>query len=300
MSPPDPDGMEEREPAASGEESAEAGGTPEPDEKPRGLRTAKEGDGTGSPADRPSWLVGADEALDAEQTGQQPDPARPHVPIPPPRAVAPPTVNPYANMSRQGDDFALGASWRETGYGAGAGGWKPPPASATPAASPARAEPEEPAGPEPDDDLAGPETPDAIAERAQAPPPPPPPGPWQRALDLATSPGGLIGIGVVLVAIVTVSLAGHHEKGSGVAIAAIHRNSSQWDGREVHVHGRVGDEVYPMGGGYAFYLLQGHDTLVVFTRSRTPVPHQSLSISGVVSTGYLGGQARPSLLESTP
>jgi len=299
MSAPDPDGVEEGEPAASGEEPGEAGGTPESDEKPRGLRTSKDADGKGSPADRPSWLVGADEAFDADATGQQPDPARPHVPMPPPRAVAPPTVNPYANMSRQGDDFALGASWRETGYSAGAEGWKPPTTSGPAAASHAPVEEEEEA-PEPDDDLAGPETPDAIAERAKAPPPPPPPAPWQRALDLATSPGGLVGIGVVLVAIVTLSLVGHHEKGTGVAIAAIHRNSSQWDGREVHVHGKVGDEVYPMGGGYAFYLLQGRDTLVVFTRSRTPAPHQSLAISGVVSTGYLGGQARPSLLESTP
>ena len=36
---------------------------------------------------------------------------------------------------------------------------------------------------------------------------------------------------------------------------------------KVRVSGRVG-QVFPVGGGYAFYLFERGDTLVVFTRSR--------------------------------
>ncbi|HEY6866881.1 MAG TPA: hypothetical protein VI792_06470, partial [Candidatus Eisenbacteria bacterium] len=62
--------------------------------------------------------------------------------------------------------------------------------------------------------------------------------------------------------------------------------------------GTVG-EVYPVGGGYSFYLLQGRDTIVVFTRSRTPVRDERIAVTGVVSTGVLNGQLRQALLENT-
>ena len=64
----------------------------------------------------------------------------------------------------------------------------------------------------------------------------------------------------------------------------------------VHVEGRVG-EVFPVGGGYAFYLRDGRDTMVVFTRSRTPERDEHVKIDGTVSTGYLDGQARTALFE---
>jgi hypothetical protein len=81
-------------------------------------------------------------------------------------------------------------------------------------------------------------------------------------------------------------------------IAKIHSNPEGFDGRVVELHGRVG-EVFPVGGGYAFYLHQGSDTIVVFTRSRVPTSREKVSVSGSVSTGYLDGVARPALFEET-
>jgi hypothetical protein len=65
----------------------------------------------------------------------------------------------------------------------------------------------------------------------------------------------------------------------------------------VRVQGRVGD-VYEVGGAYAFYLEQGRDTIVVFSRVRQPYRNERLHVSGSVSMGYLDGIARPSLFES--
>jgi hypothetical protein len=83
-----------------------------------------------------------------------------------------------------------------------------------------------------------------------------------------------------------------------VALSKIRHNVAQYDGQTVTLHGKVG-EVYPVGGGYSFYLLQGRDTIVVFTRSRTPVRDEHVSVSGVISTGVLNGAARQALLEDS-
>jgi hypothetical protein len=56
--------------------------------------------------------------------------------------------------------------------------------------------------------------------------------------------------------------------------------------------------VFHVGGGYAFYLLDGRDTLVVFTRSRTPVERQHVRISGTMSNGSLDGLPTLALFES--
>jgi hypothetical protein len=81
-------------------------------------------------------------------------------------------------------------------------------------------------------------------------------------------------------------------------IAKIQANPEGFDGRVVELHGQVGD-VFPIGGGYAFYLHQGSDTIVVFTRSRVPTRRAKVSVLGSVSTGYLDGVARPALFEET-
>jgi sensor histidine kinase regulating citrate/malate metabolism len=46
--------------------------------------------------------------------------------------------------------------------------------------------------------------------------------------------------------------------------------------------------------------MQGRDTIVVFTRTRTPVTDQKITVTGVVSTGVLNGETREALLESAP
>ena len=85
---------------------------------------------------------------------------------------------------------------------------------------------------------------------------------------------------------------------SAVPLSRIKRNPQSFDGRSVTVRGRVG-EVFPVGSSYAYYLYQGHDSIVVFTRSRAPIPHQKLAVTGSVSTGFLEGVPRPALFEES-
>ena len=82
-----------------------------------------------------------------------------------------------------------------------------------------------------------------------------------------------------------------------VSIAAIHRHPERFDGRPVKIKGRVG-EVYEVGGGYAFYLRQGRDDIVVFTRSRVPVRREEVTIEGSISNGVLDGKTRQALFET--
>jgi hypothetical protein len=81
------------------------------------------------------------------------------------------------------------------------------------------------------------------------------------------------------------------------SVRSILKNPGRWDGQAVRVRGRVGDDVFPLGAGSSFYLLQGRDTLVVFSRSRVPTVHEPLEIPGIVSSGVLNGTLRPALLE---
>ncbi len=92
-----------------------------------------------------------------------------------------------------------------------------------------------------------------------------------------------------------------HAIGFGTtSIRQVLRNPAQYDGRTVRVRGRVSQDVYNVGGSYTFYLLQGRDSLVVFTRFRIPHPKEGVEISAQVSTGTLDDALRPALLESEP
>ena len=82
------------------------------------------------------------------------------------------------------------------------------------------------------------------------------------------------------------------------SLSGIRRRADHFDGERVRVSGRIG-QVFPVGGGYAFYLFQGGDTLVVFTRTRRPVEGDRANVSGTMSNGYLDGQATLALFEDT-
>lgn len=86
--------------------------------------------------------------------------------------------------------------------------------------------------------------------------------------------------------------------GGFASVAELKRDAARYDGRSVVVKGKVG-EVFPVGGGHAFNLHQGQDTLVVFTRVRTPRSREQVTVSGTISTGFLDGEARLALFEST-
>jgi hypothetical protein len=67
--------------------------------------------------------------------------------------------------------------------------------------------------------------------------------------------------------------------------------------QQVKVNGRV-SEVFPVGGGFAYTLVQARDTIVVFTRWHQPKRQERLTVVGTVSSGFLDGQARLAIFEA--
>jgi len=119
---------------------------------------------------------------------------------------------------------------------------------------------------------------------------------WMQAVHVIQSDRRVqIALAVVVMA---VSVYAAWPRGGGFAsVAELKRDAARYDGRDVMVRGKVG-EVFPVGGGYAYNLHQGKDTLVVFTRVRTPRSRETVTVSGSISTGFLDGQARLALFES--
>ena len=54
-----------------------------------------------------------------------------------------------------------------------------------------------------------------------------------------------------------------------------------------------------MGGSWAYTLVQGRDTIVVFSRRREPKLRERVVVVGTLSSGFLDGQARAAIFEST-
>lgn len=102
-------------------------------------------------------------------------------------------------------------------------------------------------------------------------------------------------VAIVLVVLLAVMFWPRAEK--TMSLGGISRDPASYDGQNVKVSGRIG-ETFEVGGGHAFYLHQGRDTLVVFTRSRTPRRGQKVTLVGTVSTGYLNGQSGTAIFES--
>ncbi len=143
----------------------------------------------------------------------------------------------------------------------------------------------------------GPETPAAATEvRALAPLHEPG---WMVALDhLRASRGMQIVICLALLVLVAAWICWPRGE-PGVSLSTLRHHPERFDGLTVRVKGRVG-EVFRVGGGYAFGLIQGRDTIVVFTRSRVPAPRQRVTVVASVSTGFLDGAPRQALFETTP
>jgi hypothetical protein len=82
-----------------------------------------------------------------------------------------------------------------------------------------------------------------------------------------------------------------------VSISRIKKHPAVYEGQPIRLRGTIG-EVFAMGEGYVFHLHQGRDTVVVFTRTRTPEVHARVDVVGHVSTGYLDGVPRVAVFES--
>lgn len=101
-------------------------------------------------------------------------------------------------------------------------------------------------------------------------------------------------LGVVLIALAAISFWPRGPQPE--SLGNVNRHPDKFDGHIITVAGKVGD-VFDVGGGHAYYLLQHQDTLVVFTRGLAPRRTQKVTISGTVSTGYLDGQPHLALFE---
>jgi hypothetical protein len=121
---------------------------------------------------------------------------------------------------------------------------------------------------------------------------------WVVALDtLRTSRLVQITTAGALVALVLLAL-WLWPRGVGLtALSDLRSAPSRFDGLSVVVRGRVGDDVFAVGAGWAFYLVQERDTIVVFTRTQMPKPHDVVTVKGQVSTGFLDGVPRQALFE---
>jgi len=115
---------------------------------------------------------------------------------------------------------------------------------------------------------------------------------WLRSVG---TPRFILAIAAVAIAVVITALI-LRPKERFTSIANIKRNAQDLDGQIVNIKGTVG-QTFPMGGGFAYYLHQSRDTIVVFTRNRTPLERTRVKLAGTVSTGFLDGVARPAIFE---
>jgi hypothetical protein len=271
------------------------------------------------PRPTPDWLVGPADGLDAAldphddttdeappETLPQPVLRRPGAPPPPAEPVT--TVEPAVVEAEAGpavEEEGVAAPVRPR-RAAPPGIWAPV-ASSVPALRlvlPAEPEPFE------EEPLAAPAVhPRGLPGRDEdlprvVPPPPPPPLAalqepwWVIALDgLRTSRPVQIGVAASLVALVLLA-SWLWPRGAGTAsLSDLRRHPSRFDGQTVTVRGRVGDDIFEVGAGWAFYLVQGRDTIVTFTRRQMPKPHDVITVRGQVSTGFLDGVPRQALFE---
>jgi len=124
---------------------------------------------------------------------------------------------------------------------------------------------------------------------------------WQVWLERLTSIPRPILIGGAAVALVCGGAAAFllpTRVDGSVSLARLRQQPEAFDGRIVHVRGKAG-ETFSIGGSYVFNLCQGRDTIVVYSRTRRPTPHEDVQAHGTVSIGYLDGVPRVALLEDT-
>ena len=88
----------------------------------------------------------------------------------------------------------------------------------------------------------------------------------------------------------------HAEK--TVSVAHLKEHADRYADTQVRVGGNVG-EVFPVGGSWAYTLVQGRDTIVVFTRTHRPRPREHVVVIGTLSNGYLDGLSRVAIFEAT-
>ena len=124
---------------------------------------------------------------------------------------------------------------------------------------------------------------------------------WVLAMDALRSDLRVqIGVGTALLCVVLLAFWMWPRGVGHTRISDMRRNAAAYDGRSVVVRGRVGDDVFTIGGGWAFFLTQGRDTIVTFTRLEAPKPRSVVTFRAEVSTGFLDGVPRQALFVTAP
>ncbi len=83
-----------------------------------------------------------------------------------------------------------------------------------------------------------------------------------------------------------------------ISVKHLKEHGEQYADTQVRVGGRV-SEVFPVGGSWAYTLVQGRDTIVVFSRTRHPEPREHVVVVGTLSRGWFGGESRVAIFEAT-
>ena len=103
-------------------------------------------------------------------------------------------------------------------------------------------------------------------------------------------------IGLALLAVLVFTFWPRHEKTT--SIAHLKEHPERYADTPVRVGGRV-SEVFAVGGSWAYTVVQGRDTIVVFSRTREPKVRERVVVIGTLSRGFLDGQSRVAIFEST-
>jgi len=120
---------------------------------------------------------------------------------------------------------------------------------------------------------------------------------WSSIPNLARlDPRLAVVLGLLVLAAGVYTFWPRHEK--TISVAHLKEYPERYADTEVRVGGRV-SEVFAVGGSWAYTLVQGRDTIVVFSRTRAPRVRDHIVVVGTLSTGFLDGQSRAAIFEAT-
>jgi len=120
---------------------------------------------------------------------------------------------------------------------------------------------------------------------------------WSNVADSLRSDRRVqLGLSVALLAVLLFTLWPRGEKTT--SIAHLKEHPEKYADTPVRVGGRV-SEVFAVGGSWAYTVVQGRDTIVVFSRTREPKVREPIVVVGTLSRGYLDGQSRVAIFEAT-
>ena len=104
-------------------------------------------------------------------------------------------------------------------------------------------------------------------------------------------------VAVLLVVAIVLAMTFWPREEKTVSVAHLKSEPERFADTQVRVSGKV-VEIYPVGSSWAYALVQGRDTIVVFTRMGSPTLHEKRVVVGTLSNGYLDGSSRAAIFET--